>query len=338
MRFSFTEEQRQMRDALRSSLTESCPSGRVRAAWKTPDATFRTELAEQGILAINLPEDAGGLGLGAQDWVLLVEELGQVAAPVNIVETLATNPTLAAIGASERLTGLDVSRAADTIELASRVGAGDAFVTLEEPGGFALDADKAAGILAVRDGRVGWLRDATWVAETSVDGTRRPFKVDGRFEVVDADATELLDRAALAAAAELVGLSRRMLDLAVEYSKSRRQFGKPIGSFQAVQHHLVDALQRIAFAAPAVYRAAWSVDTNHPNRSVHVSMAKVYASEAALLTARKALQVHGAIGYTFEYDLHMWMKRAWTLSSAWGDVRHHTDRVGQFVMSGGQDA
>ncbi len=323
MRFSFTEEQRQMRDALRSSLTESCPSGRVRAAWKTPDAALRIELAEQGILAINLPEDAGGLGLGAQDWVLLAEEIGLVAAPVNLIETLATNPTLAAIGA---------------LDLASQVGTGAEFVALEEPGGFALDADKAAGILAVRDGRVGWLRDATLIAETSVDGTRRPFKVDGRFEAVDADATDLLDRAALVAAAELVGLSRRMLDLAVEYSKSRRQFGKPIGSFQAVQHHLVDALQRIAFAAPAVYRAAWSVDTNHPNRSVHVSMAKVYASEAALFTGRKALQVHGAIGYTFEYDLHMWMKRAWTLSSAWGDVRHHTDRVGQFVMSGGQDA
>lgn len=323
MRFSFNEEQRQMRDALRSALVESCPSGRVRAAWKTPDATLRTELAEQGILAINLPEDAGGLGLGAQDWVLLVEELGQVAAPVNVVETLATNPILAAIGA---------------LDLAGQVGGGSAFVALEEPGGYALDADLAAGILAVRDGRVGWLRDAALTAQTSVDGTRRPFKVDGRFEAVDADATELLDRAALAAAAELIGLSRRMLDLAVEYSKSRRQFGKQIGSFQAVQHHLVDALQRIAFAAPAVYRAAWSVDTGHPNRSVHVSMAKVYASEAALFTARKALQVHGAIGYTFEYDLHMWMKRAWTLSAAWGDVRHHTDRVGQFVMSGGQDA
>jgi alkylation response protein AidB-like acyl-CoA dehydrogenase len=99
-----------------------------------------------------------------------------------------------------------------------------------------------------------------------------------------------------------------------------------------VQHHLVDALLALRFAAPLVYRAAWSLDDGHPQRSVHVSMAKIYASEAARLACRKSLQVHGAIGYTLEFDLQLWMKRIWSLSSAWGDPAWHRDRAARFVL------
>ena len=110
------------------------------------------------------------------------------------------------------------------------------------------------------------------------------------------------------------------------------EFGKPIGSYQAVQHHLVDALLKLKFAAPVVYRAAHSVATDDPQRALHVSMAKIYASEAAALACRKSLQVHGAIGYTFEYDLHLWMKRVWALSAAWGSPAWHRDRASLSVL------
>jgi alkylation response protein AidB-like acyl-CoA dehydrogenase len=120
-----------------------------------------------------------------------------------------------------------------------------------------------------------------------------------------------------------------MLELSVAYVVERRQFGVPIGSFQAVKHHLADARLRLEFAAPAVYRAAWSVATGAPTASRDVSMAKALASDAAHLVGRKALQVHGGIGYTVEYDLHLFLKRAWALQSQWGTTAWHRDRVGR---------
>jgi alkylation response protein AidB-like acyl-CoA dehydrogenase len=111
------------------------------------------------------------------------------------------------------------------------------------------------------------------------------------------------------------------------YALDRKQFGAPIGSFQAVKHHLANALIRLEFARPAVYRSAWSLDEGDPGAGVHASMAKALASDAATLASRIALQVHGAIGYTWEHDLHLWMKRAWSLAASWGDARHHRARV-----------
>ena len=120
--------------------------------------------------------------------------------------------------------------------------------------------------------------------------------------------------------------------MAVSYAKERRQFGKPIGSFQAIQHHLADALLKIRFAKPVVYRAAWSVARCDPAADLHVSMAKCFAADAAEVACRKSLQVHGAIGYTFEYDLHLWLKRAWALRRAWGDPEDHRSRVGDAIL------
>jgi alkylation response protein AidB-like acyl-CoA dehydrogenase len=124
-------------------------------------------------------------------------------------------------------------------------------------------------------------------------------------------------------------VARRLLEATVEYVGERHQFGKPVGSYQAVKHHLANVKIALDFAAPLVYRAAWSVahDNDPVTRGRDVSMAKAQASEAVDLAARQALQCHGAIGYTFEYDLQLWLKRAWTLAAAHGDVRFHRDRV-----------
>ncbi|MET0902899.1 MAG: acyl-CoA dehydrogenase family protein [Acidimicrobiales bacterium] len=129
------------------------------------------------------------------------------------------------------------------------------------------------------------------------------------------------ERLALGAAAQLVGLGQRMLDLTVDYAKQREQFGVPIGSFQAVKHHLANALKELAFSRPAVRRAAVTMDPRD------ISMAKAMASDAARFSARQALQCHGAIGYTVEHDLHRYLKRTWTLARTHGDAAWHRERI-----------
>ena len=128
------------------------------------------------------------------------------------------------------------------------------------------------------------------------------------------------DRAAVATAAQLLGLSDRMITMTAEYAKERHQFGKPIGSFQAVKHLLAGAQVKFEFARPVVYAAAWSLDEGEPTASRAASTAKAAASDAATEAARVALQVHGAIGYTWECDLQLFLKRAWALAEAWGSA------------------
>jgi hypothetical protein len=129
------------------------------------------------------------------------------------------------------------------------------------------------------------------------------------------------DEPALAAAAQLVGLGHGMLAMTVEYVKQRQQFGVPVGSFQAVKHQLADSLKELSFAWPAVWRAA------HTRTPVDVSMAKALASDAASFVARRALQCHGAIGYTVEYDLHRYLKQTWVLARSHGDAAWHRERI-----------
>jgi alkylation response protein AidB-like acyl-CoA dehydrogenase len=136
----------------------------------------------------------------------------------------------------------------------------------------------------------------------------------------------------LGAAAQRVGLARRMIDMTVEYSGQRYQFGAPIGSFQAVKHHLADARIALEFARPLVYRGAWALSHDDPLASMHASMAKATASDAAMLASRKALQCHGAMGYSYEYDLHLFAKRAWALAADWGDATWHRSRVGGVIL------
>jgi hypothetical protein len=138
----------------------------------------------------------------------------------------------------------------------------------------------------------------------------------------------------VAVAAQQTGLAAAMLDLAVRYALQREQFGAVIGSFQAVKHQLADCYVANAFAQPVVARAAWSVATGSPTRARDASHAKVAAGRAAATAARTALQVHAGIGYTYEHDLHMWMKRTWSLTSLWGTTAWHRTRVADAVLEG----
>ncbi|RMF13561.1 MAG: acyl-CoA dehydrogenase, partial [Candidatus Dadabacteria bacterium] len=143
-------------------------------------------------------------------------------------------------------------------------------------------------------------------------------------------------RAVVGSSAQLLGLSATMLDMTVEYVKTRKQFGVPVGSFQAIKHHLADALGALEFARPMVWRAAWTLDHDGAEAEVAASSALHFAGEAANTISKIALQCHGAIGYTTEYDLHLYMKRAWALSRAFGDPASHRRRLAELVLDGPQ--
>ncbi|MEZ5144112.1 MAG: acyl-CoA dehydrogenase [Acidimicrobiales bacterium] len=214
---------------------------------------------------------------------------------------------------------------------------------------FVLDAGAADLIVLDRGDRLFALPGpaVTLTPQPSVDGSRRLYSVDwlpaDELVLAEGEAgwhavNAAFDRGALGTAAQLIGLADRMLETTVEYVKQREQFGVPIGSFQAIKHHLADALLRLEFARPVVYSAAWSMQEGLDTHSREVSMAKCLASTAATTVARTALQCHGAIGYTVEYDLHLWMKRVWGLAASWGDAAYHRNRVGLAVLGPNHEA
>jgi alkylation response protein AidB-like acyl-CoA dehydrogenase len=262
-------------------------------------------LAEMGVFGMLVPEAAGGLGGTEVDRVLLLEELGRAAVPGPVLETAAVVAPALGDGATVGTVALDGSPYVPHAHVASLVLV---------PGGVV----RTAG--------------ATIAAVEAIDGGRRLFTVEGPTEPFEYDEALAFDRGALAAAAYLVGLSERMIDVAAEYARQREQYGRPIGVNQAVKHLLADALLKVEFAKPAVYRAAWSVAEDEPTRARDVSMAKAFASDAAYRSSRSAMQVHGAIGYTWEADLQLWMKKAWALQRAWGDATSHRRRVAEAVL------
>jgi alkylation response protein AidB-like acyl-CoA dehydrogenase len=312
MRFALSDDQVAFREAVRDLLAKEATPAVVRAAWDAPpgqlDRGVWDSLDAMGVLSLLVAEADGGLGLDETFLVPILEEAGRVALPHPIVETAMVAAPL--LGASRGMVSTDL---------------GGPIIPC------AADADRlllhtTGGLVAV---------EGTAVALTSVDtvdrgrrAARASHEGGGLLVTDDASTIELtFDRGALGTAAVLMGLGQAMLDMTVGYVSERQQFGQPVGSFQAVKHHLADAALALEFARPAVWRAAWSVAHDEPTRGRDVSMAKAMAGDAAELVGRKALQCHGAIGYTVEADLHLFLKRTWALARTWGDAAHHTDRV-----------
>ncbi len=332
MRFALSDDQVSFRDAVRDLLANECTPAVVRAAWDAPagalDRGVWDTLAEMGVLGLLVPEAEGGLGLDETFLVPVLEACGRAALPHPIVETAMVAAPLLGTGAglvSTDLGGPLVPCAADADTL-----------LLHRDRALVLSASPAIGLdpaptvdRARRAARLAAPRTTTpHQPATSSDSPGHPVSQVPVVVTRDPAAIALaLDRGALGTAAMLIGLAQAMLDLTVGYVQERQQFGVPVGSFQAVKHHLADAALALEFARPAVWRAAWSVAHNEPTRARDVSMAKAMANDAAELVGRQALQCHGAIGYTVEADLHLYLKRTWALSRAWGDSAHHTDRV-----------
>jgi alkylation response protein AidB-like acyl-CoA dehydrogenase len=336
MQFAFTDHQLLFRDSVRALLTRECSPSVVRAAWSDTavglPGAWRS-LAELGVTGGALAERHGGLDLSDLDLVLVLEETGRAALPAPIVEHAAVALRLLEALGSDSIAG-------DWLAKASR---GELLVAVGLEGAPYVNYAEEADLLIVQRGdAVHLLRraDVQVCRQRSVDGSRRLYSLEfqSRADTLLANGAQAreaialaFDRGAVGSAAQLIGLGQHMLDMTTEYVKTRQQFGQPIGSFQAVKHALANVMIALEMARPVVYRAAHSAGsaTAADDRALHASMAKIYAGDAALLAARAALQCHGAIGYSAEHDLHMWMKRAWALSNAWGDTRWHRDRVGR---------
>jgi alkylation response protein AidB-like acyl-CoA dehydrogenase len=274
------------------------------------------------------------MGMLELDMVLPLEETGYAALPGPIVDTAAVGIPLLEAAATDAQKATWLSPAV----------AGEARIVLSFDEEAIVPHAASADLLIAQRGGSAYcvpIAETSINAEQSVDRAREigrvSFEPRRQYRMrEDVDTAALLAvsraRAALGTAAQLLGLCRRMLDMAVQYAKDREQFGKPIGAQQAVKHRLANALIQQEFARPMVYRAAWSMATGAPDAPLDVSLAKIYAGEAAKFVAKEALQIHGAIGYTIECDLHMWMKRAWALAAAHGDAAYHRERVGRHIL------
>lgn len=340
MDFRLTEDQLLLAEGARDFLRAELTTEHLRARWQTPtgrDDGFWKQLAELGLTGILVPESQGGLGLDEVDFVSIVEACGYVALPEPLVDTALLGAALLR----------DAGNAALAAEWLPRIAAGEARIAVGHPvNPLVADAHIADLLLLPRGEEIHALPRAavTLVANESLDPSRRLFRVDwepgaGALLASGQGARALLartlDRGALAAAAECQGLTQRLLDLAVAYTRDRKQFGQVVGAFQAVQHLLANVAVKHEYAKAPVQRAAWEIARGTPRAALAVSHAKLAATEAAGLAARNSIQAHGAMGYTWEVDVHIFAKRAWVLDAAWGDRAFHKLRVADAVLADG---
>ena len=336
MKFSHSQDQLDLRDAARDYFRGSCTAEALRTLVENNQSNLNNwqELAELGLLGYLAAEDHGGLGMSIDGFVLLAEEAGYVALPEPLLEVSGIAlPVLFAIQ----------SEASGS--LIEKICAGEQRVMLSHPLNPNINQlDQADSVLLLQDDGA-YLMSASeckLVPSDSIDPLRRIHRLEARpaaqHRLVEKDAVAALDRqavelGALITAAELLGLSAGMIDMATEYAKERKQFGNPIGSYQAVKHHLSNAFVALEFARPVIYRAAAAISQKEANASLSVAHAKIAAIDVAILAAETAIQIHGGMGYTFEVDLHLWMKRAWAISGLWGDRNYHARIIDQALFT-----
>jgi alkylation response protein AidB-like acyl-CoA dehydrogenase len=313
MNFEIDAQQRDFAASIDAAMAAADVPAAVRA-WSAgdpgPGRKVWSTLADLGVTALMVPEKFDGIEAHPVDLVVAAERLGYWGVPGPVAESLAVAPILLA----------DDER---SVALAN----GEFIATVAQPPHTprAVDADTAGLILLAGDGEA---RDgAAGGQHTSVDPARKLFDVTPAGEPQKADTARAFEFGALATAAQLVGAGQAMLDASVAYAKQRSQFGRVIGSYQAIKHKLADVYIAVELARPLVYGAALALAEGSPATARDVSAAKSAASEAALLSARSSLQTHGAIGYTQEHDLSLLLLRVQALRSAWGDATWHRRRV-----------
>ena len=345
MDFTFTDDQIALRDSMRRFLMIEAAPEMLREIWETDHGrspSLRAKIAEQGLTGLSVPEAEGGLGLGDLDWALMTQELGYFAIPDSLADTAyVAAGLLAALPAGHALRAQWLPRVAD----------GSCRIAVGHPvNPWVADAQGADLLLLPQASPDGLELHAVppeavqLTSCASIDASRRLARVEwtaqAQTRVIDARSgqrlwDEALDRGAISVSGQLVGLAQRMLDLAIDHAAQRKQFGRPIGSFQAVKHQLADVATKIEFAKPVLYRAAYALAQCEPQRALRVSHAKLACADAAWSAARKGIQVHGAMGYTWEVDLQMFMKRAWALDAAWGDRAFHKARLADALLADG---
>ena len=327
MRFEVGAEAAALRDAAAQVLAGQAPVAVLRAGWPggdpgAPAAAWR-RVADTGAVGALVPVAAGGLGLDENAVVPLLEALGYNGLPVPAVETIAIGAPLLAIAGSDRLQGV----LGGDCQVAAQLGDSDL-----------LPFGQRAELVILRQQdtlRVYERTDLELTPCVTVDGSRALARIGqlrrggSTLAATPGVVASAWWRGVLGTSALLVGLAARMLELTVGYVRQREQFGAPVGSFQAIKHALASALVAVEFARPAVLAAGWAQAARVPDAARQTSAAKVLASDAARLVARTAIQCHGAMGYTTEYDLHLFAKRVWALAPSWGDPAWHRARIAE---------
>jgi len=366
MDFAFTSDQQLLKNSARQFLDDQCPPATVRLLWDDPRGESETmwkEMAQLGWLGLTLPEACGGSELGLVETAILLEEMGRASCPSPYLPTVLAARALleagtqaqkdrwlsaiAAGGARATIAFMDSDLGWDpdlTATRAERAGGGwrlsgvkqfvpwahvadFLLVPARTPDGVGLFVvERAAAGLAMAP--VAGMDPGTRWVKVQLDGT--PVGADG---VVGApgEASALLRRllrvGAVGAAAEMLGCARRCLDMSVSYAKVREQFGQPIGSFQAIRHKCAEMLLEVENSHGAVYYAAWARDAAAEDADLAASVAKAYVGDAARKVCGEAIQVHGGIGFTWEYDLHLYFKRAKALEAMYGDADYHRELI-----------
>jgi hypothetical protein len=328
MDFTLTDEQEMLRETSRSLLARECPPTLLRAHIDDPAAS--NELDRR--LA-----DFAALGVGAcGDLFVFAEELGYAAAPGRFFPTVGLAAPVLAAAHDEHLDALIAGEATATVALAGADGiwvpSGDPVKT------FVPEADRVDWIVVVDEGptvRVVVPADAALRPVGTIDFSRRMFEVSapGTGTAVDpGDLADALVRTTVGLAAEMVGTARRLFDMALAYAKERVQFDVPIGSFQAIQHRLAESSLAVERAVAAAQYASMTVDAADADRHRAAHVAKAAAGNAVTRAAKDAAQVHGGIGYTWEHDLHLFLRHAYGSEHWMGTTTWHHDRLADLLL------
>lgn len=359
MQFGLSESQQILKDTARKFFAGESPIAAVRKAMETGtayDAALWTKLTEQGFTGIITPEEYGGMGLGKVELVLLMEEAGYALLPGPFFSTVALAGTVIDACATPEqkkkyLQRIAAGQARATVALVEAAGSWDTdSLKISAAGGklngtklFVTDAAVADFIVVVASGDV-FVVDAKAPGlhiepMKGMDLARKIYAV----EFTNTPAEKLgassglagaLNVATAALCAEMTGGMQRTLELTVAYAKTRKQFGKPIGIFQAVQHLCADMYLETESSRSAIYYAAWALEENIPDAAAAVSVAKMYASDASRNVGNHGIQVHGGMGFTWENDIHLYYRRAKASETMLGDAAFHRERIARLVIDG----
>jgi alkylation response protein AidB-like acyl-CoA dehydrogenase len=334
MNFIFTEEQTQFKDAIKSFLAEECAPASIRDGWQK-NKSFNLErwknLIELGVLSSNLSEEKGGLGMDQVTLAMMVEEMGYAGLPEPVAEQIfLVNDVIPFL--PKNIT--------EAVE--SNYNDGTQYIALAHPlAPNPLFLNDAAGLILLDSSECKFIAkdDMDFEIISSNDPSRELFKVSSMNDAISTSEnfdelnSAVSSRGSLMTAALLIGLAQKMIDLSSVYVLDRAQFGKPIGSFQAVKHMLADVAVKIEFAKPAVYRAAYSLSENNPKSALHCAHAKLMCAQAAELACKNSIQAHGAMGYTWEMDLHIYMRKAWSMMACWGNEDRQQELIYKTLSS-----
>jgi alkylation response protein AidB-like acyl-CoA dehydrogenase len=361
MQFGLTESQEFLKNSARKFFAGECPSMEMRRLMQTDtayDATLWSKLTAQGYTGIVFPEAYGGVGLGKVELMLLMEEAGRALLPGPFFSTVVlAGSVLDAVGTpghkEKYLAPICQGEVRSTVAI---LEAGASWnprdVQLSAVNGKLTGEKFFVSDAAVADFLIVIARNGVFVVDSKARGlkispmsgmdlTRKLYVVEFSNTPADelgssANLARAFDIATAALAAELVGGMQRTLDVTIEYAKTRKQFGKPIGMFQAVQHQCADMYLETESSRSAVYYAGWALEENSSDAATAVSIAKMYCSDAARTVGNRGIQIHGGMGFTWENDLHLYYRRAKASETAFGDATFHRERIASMVIDSGR--